>query len=71
MAYNFKIVIELIADKVSQPKTITSVVEAMIFAGQTDAAIWAVIQPWFHMPDRHETYPRWFRNRLKRQGKLV
>ena len=71
MAYSFKFIIELDFDgKMSVAETPKSAIEALIYAGKTNAEIWAIVQPKFQMPETRKTYPSWYRWNLKRLGKL-
>lgn len=51
--------------------TVSSVAEALIIAGKTNAEVWAAIKEQFKLDDTKKSYPTWYRCRLKRQGKLA
>lgn len=46
-------------------RTVTSVAEAMIRAGKTNAEVWTAIQKEFNLDDAKRGYPAWYRRHLR------
>lgn len=48
--------------------TIADVVRGLVRAGRSNAEIWKVIQPKFHLDEDKRYYPAWYRGEMKRKN---
>jgi len=51
--------------------TVSSVAEALILAGKTNAQVFAVLKRRFKLDESKKHYPGWYRARLVRQGRMT
>ena len=50
--------------------SVSSVAEALLLAGKSNAEVWTALKAKFKLDDKKRHYPTWYRCRLQRLGKL-
>lgn len=53
-----------------RPPTVASRCKELVLKGLSNSEIWEIVQPEFSMSDAKRSYPGWYRNSLKREGKI-
>jgi len=61
----------IVETRVTGKRNTTTVAEAMIRAGKTNAEVWEVISVEFNLDEGKKGYPSWYRSRMRRNGEDV
>jgi len=62
---------QIVETRTSGKRNCTTVSEALIRQGKTNAEVWEIIRVEFNLDEKKRGYPAWYRSRMRRAGEQV